>query len=324
MLSLAEIESTAALVHRALDPTPQICWPLLSERSGAETWVKHENHTPIGAFKIRGGLAYLAALREREPDVTGVITATRGNHGQSVALAARRLGLAATIVVPHGNSREKNAAMRAFGADLVETGHDFQAAYEHAGALAAERRLHFVRSFDRRLVAGVASYALELFRAVADLDTVYVPIGMGSGICATMAVRDALGLSTKVVGVVAANAPAYALSFEAGRALSTNRADTMADGLACRVPDEGALAAIRKGAERILRVSEAEIAAAMRHFFTDTHNLAEGAGAAALAGLLQEKQQMAGKRVAVILSGGNVDRDVFAPVLGATPPGPAD
>src|SRR6185437_855390 len=290
MLSLAEIESAATLVHRALDPTPQICWPLLSERSGAETWVKHENHTPIGAFKIRGGLAYLATLREREPDICGVIAATRGNHGQSVAMAARHLGLAAVIVAPHGNSRDKNAAMRAFGAELVEHGHDFQAAYEYSRELAAERRLHLVPSFDAALVAGVASYALELFRAVADIDTVYVPIGLGSGICGTMAVRDALGVKTKVVGVVAAKAPAYALSFAAGRAVATDSADTMADGLACRVPDAAALAAILKGAERIVTVSEDEIRAAMRHLFTDTHNVAEGAGAAALAGLLQEKE----------------------------------
>jgi len=315
MPTLVEIERAAALVHDVMLPTPQLSWPLLSARSGAEVWVKHENHTPIGAFKIRGGLAYLSALREREPGLRGVIAATRGNHGQSVALAAQRLGLAATIVAPHGNSRDKNAAMRAFGAELIEHGHDFQAAYEYSRELAAERRLHLVPSFDGDLVAGVASYALELLRAVADIDTVYVPVGLGSGICGTMAVRDALGLRTKVVGVVAANAPTYALSFAAGRPVATNSADTMADGLACRVPDTAALAAIRNGAERILAVSEDEIGAAMRHLFTDTHNVAEGAGAAALAGLLQEKERMAGKRVAIILSGGNVDRAVFASVL---------
>ena len=315
MIARAEIERAAALVHRVLLPTPLLFWPLLAARCGAEVLVKHENHTPIGAFKIRGGLAYLAALREREPDAGGVIAATRGNHGQSVALAAQRLGLAASIVVPHANSREKNAAMRGFGAELIEHGHDFQAAYEHARALADKRGLHFIRSFDRDLVAGVASYALELFGAVADLDTVYVPIGMGSGISGVIAVREALGLRTKVVGVVAANAPAYARSFAAGKPVATDSALTMADGLACRVPDEAALAAILGGAERILEVNEDEIRAAMRHLFTDTHNVAEGAGAAALAGLLQEKARMAGKRVAIILSGGNVDRDVFAGVL---------
>jgi threonine dehydratase len=315
MPNLAELERAAALVHRTLLPTPALCWPLLAARVGAETWVKHENHTPIGAFKIRGGLAYLAALREREPDMRGIIAATRGNHGQSVALAARRLGFAATIVVPEGNSRDKNAAMRAFDAELVEHGHDFQAAYEYSREVAAERRLHLVPSFDTALVAGVASYALELFRAVADIDTVYVPIGLGSGICGTMAVRDALGLNTKVVGVVAAKAPAYALSFSAGRAVATDSAETMADGLACRVPNAAALAAILKGAERVITVSDDEIRAAMRHLFTDTRNVAEGAGAAALAGLLQEKERMAGKRVAIIVSGGNVDRPLFASVL---------
>lgn len=317
MPELAEIERAAELVHRVLRPTPEICWPLLAARAGAEVWVKHENHTPIGAFKIRGGLTYLGALREREPGTVGVVTATRGNHGQSIALAASRLGLAATIVVPHGNSSEKNAAMRGFGAELIEQGHDFQAAYEHAAALAVERKLHFVRSFDRELVAGVATYALELFRSVADLDTVYVPIGLGSGISGVIAVRDALGLATDIVGVVAANAPAYALSIAAGKPIATNSADTVADGLACRVPDEAALAYLRRGVERILTVSEEEIAGAMRHLFTDTHNVAEGAGAAALAGLLQERGRVAGKRVAVILSGGNVDRAVFARVLAA-------
>jgi threonine dehydratase len=312
---LDAIERAAALVHAVMPPTPQIGWPLLAARCGAEVWVKHENHTPIGAFKMRGGLAYMAALREREPQVTGVVAATRGNHGQSVALAARRYGLAATIVVPHGNSREKNAAMAGFGATLVEHGRDFQAAYEYARDLAAERGLHFVRSFDRELVAGVASYALELFRAVGRLDAVYVPIGLGSGICGTIAARDALGLATEVVGVVAANAPSYALSFAAGRAVATDSAETMADGLACRVPDPDALAVILRGAARILTVGEDEIRAAMRYLYTDTHNLAEGAGAAALAALLQEKQRMAGRRVAIVLSGGNVDREVYAAVL---------
>jgi threonine dehydratase len=315
MLSLGDIEAAADLVHTVMLPTPAHCWPLLSERVGAEVWVKHENHTPLGAFKIRGGLVYMTDLKRREPKLKGVIAATRGNHGQSVAFACRRVGFPAFIVVPNGNSREKNAAMRAQGAELIEHGHDFQAAYEYARDLARERGLHPMPSFDRRLVAGVASYALELFRAVPDLDTVYVPIGLGSGICGTMAARDALGLKTKVVGVVAAEAPAYALSFAAGKPVSTNSADTMADGVACRVPDPDALALILKGAERIVSVSEAEIRAAMRHLFTDTHNLAEGAGAAALAGLLQEKDRMAGRRVAVIQSGGNIDRELYLSVL---------
>ena len=315
MLTLAQLDDAADLVHAVMPPTPQFCWPLLAARSGVELFVKHENHTPIGAFKVRGGLVYMADLRKSEPAVKGVISATRGNHGQSVALAARRHGLTATIVVPHGNSREKNAAMRALGAELVEEGGDFQAAAEHAAALAETRHLHFVRSFDERLVAGVASYALELLRGVADIDTVYVPIGLGSGICGMIQTRDALGLRTRVVGVVAAGAPSYALSFAAGKAVSTNAADTMADGLACRVPAPQAVEIILKGAERIVTVDEDEIRAAMRHLFTDTHNIAEGAGAATLAGLLKEKGRMAGKRVAIVLSGGNIDRALYAEVL---------
>jgi threonine dehydratase len=315
MLTLVDIERAADLVHAVLPATPAHCWPLLSARTGAEVWVKHENHTPIGAFKVRGGLTYMEALRREEPATTGVITATRGNHGQSVAFAARRNGLTATIVIPHGNSVEKNAAMRAFGAELIEHGHDFQAAYEHAMGLAADRKLHALRSFHPWLVRGVSTYGLELFRAVPDLDTVYVPIGLGSGICGVMAARDALGLTTRVVGVVAENAATYALSFEAGRPVPTNSSDTIADGMAVRIPDASALAFICKGAERIVRVSEAEIRAAMRHYFTDTHNVAEGAGAAALAGLLKERAAMGGKRVGLILSGGNVDRTIYRDVL---------
>jgi threonine dehydratase len=315
MSDLANLEAAAALVHRVVPPTPQYCWPLLGERVGAEVWVKHENHTPIGAFKLRGGLVYLDDLRRAEPGVRGVITATRGNHGQSIAYAAVRLGLTATIVVPHGNSSEKNLAMRAFGARLVEAGHDFQAAYEHAIGLTESEKLHLVRSYHPLLVRGVASYALELFRGVADLATIYVPIGLGSGISGMIAARDALGLTSEIVGVVAANAPAYALSVARGTAVATNSADTIADGLACRVPDEAALAVIRRGAGRIVTVSEAEIRRAMRILFTDTHNVAEGAGAAAFAAALQERGRLAGKRIAVVLSGGNVDRDVLAEVL---------
>jgi threonine dehydratase len=277
--------------------------------------VKHENHTPIGSFKIRGGLVYLDAVRRSQPDVRGVVTATTGNHGQSIALAAARLGVDATIVVPHGNSIEKNRAMAGFGARLVEAGHDFQAAFEHATELAARENRHFVRSYDPLLVRGVASYGLELFRAVPDLDVVYVPIGLGSGISGVIAARDSLGLRTEIVGVVAANAPAYALSFAAGVPVSTNSADTMAGGLAVRVPDPEALDIIRRGAARILTVSEAEMRRAMRILFSDTHNIAEGAGAAALAAALQERDRVAGERVAVIQSGGNIDRTLFAEVL---------
>jgi len=314
-IDLETLEEAAALVHRVVPPTPQYCWPLLSRRVGAEVWVKHENHTPIGAFKIRGGLVYLDCVRRLQPDIRGVVTATTGNHGQSIALAATRLGLAATIVVPHGNSIEKNRAMEAFGARLVEAGHDFQAAFEHATELAASERLHFVRSYDPLLVRGVASYALELFRAVPDLDVVYVPIGLGSGISGVIAARDALGLRTEIVGVVAAGAATYALSFAAGRPVSTDTVDTMAGGLAVRVPDPEALAIICRGAARIVTVSEAEMRQAMRILFADTHNVAEGAGAAPLAAALQERGRLAAKRVAMILSGGNIDRPLFANVL---------
>jgi len=314
MLTLPEIEDAARVVHAAMPPTPQYTWPLLARRTGCETWVKHENHTPIGAFKVRGGLVYMDRLA-RTAKPAGVVSATRGNHGQSIAVGAARAGIAATIVVPHGNSVEKNAAMRAFGAELVEEGHDFDAARAAAERLARERGLHMVPSFHRDLVAGVASYALELFRAAPPLDTVYVPIGLGSGICGTIAARDALSPGTRVVGVVSTGAPAYALSFAAGKVVATNSVDTMADGMAVRGPDAEALAIILKGADRIVSVSDAEIEAAMRAYFEDTHQVTEGAGAAALAALMQERERLAGRRVGLVLSGGNIDRPVYRRVL---------
>src|SRR6266478_1355750 len=315
MTDLDTLEAAAAIVRTVVPPTPQHCWPLLSRRVGAEVWVKHENHTAIGAFKIRGGVVYLADLRRAHPEIRGVITATTGNHGQSIAYSAAALGLAATIVVPQGNNPGKNRAMRGFGATLVEVGHDFQAAYEHAVALAEREQLHLVRSFHPLLVRGVASYALELFRAVAGLDTVYVPVGLGSGICGVIAARDALGLTTEVVGVVAENAPTYALSFAAGRPVPTNRSDTLAEGLAVRVPDPEALAIILKGAARIVTVSEDELRQASRAMFNDTRNLAEGAAAAPLAAALQERARLAGKRIALVQSGGNIERALFAELL---------
>jgi threonine dehydratase len=313
--NLTELDAAAEIVHRVVPPTPQHCWPLLSQRVGAELWVKHENHTQTGAFKIRGGVVYLDDLRRSQPGIAGVISATTGNHGQSIACAATRLGLKATIVVPHGNSPEKNRAMAGFGATLVEHGHDFQAAYEHAMAMAERDNLHPVRSFHPLLVRGVASYGLELFRAVPDLDTVYVPIGLGSGICGVIAAREALGLKIEIVGVVAANAPTYALSFAAGKPVVSNSADTFAGGLAVRVPDAAALDIIRRHVARIVTVTEAEMRQAMRIIFSDTHNLAEGAGAAPFAAALQERGKLAGKKVAVIQSGGNIDRALFAEIL---------
>ena len=308
------IEAAADLVHGAIGASPQISWPLLSQRIGAETWVKHENHLPTGAFKVRGGLTYIDHLRREQPGVRGVIAATRGNHGQSIAFAARQFGLPCVVVVPRGNSRSKNAAMRAYGAELIEAGDDFQAAYEATQAIAEERKLHFVRSFHPMLVEGVSTYGWELLRAVPDLATIYVPIGLGSGICGTIRARDLVGLKTEIVGVVSENAAAYALSFEARRPASTNSADTIADGVACRVPAENALEIIWRGAARIIRVSEDEIKAAMRTYFADTHNVAEGAGATPLAAALKDKQRRPGK-VGLILSGGNVDTDVYAQVL---------
>jgi len=313
--SLEDLEAAAEIVHRVLPPTPQICWPLLCARTGSEVWVKHENHTPLGAFKLRGGLVYMQELRQRDSDLRGVIAATRGNHGQSIAFAAKRAGLQAVIVVPHQNSAEKNAAMRSLGALLIEHGDDFQEAYEHAAHLAVVDHLHLVPSFDSALIRGVASYALELFREVAGLHSIYVPIGMGSGICGCIAVRDALGLDTEIIGVVAASAPAYVRSLASGRTVSAKVEPTIADGMACRTPNPVALQIISAGASRIVTVEEEEIRAAMRHLFSDTHNTAEGAGAAAFAALLKESERMRGRRVAVILSGGNVDSETFGRVL---------
>ncbi len=310
-----KMAAAADAVHRQIGASPQICWPLLARRAGTELWVKHENHLPTGAFKVRGGLTYMANLRRDQPQVTGVVAATRGNHGQSVAFAAAKQGLQATVLVPLGNSTAKNAAMRALGAELIEHGHDFQAAYEFAQDLARERGLHMVSSFHPWLIEGVATYPVELFTACPDLDTVYVPIGLGSGICSTIAARDMLGLRTKVVGVVSAHAAAYALSFKAGQAVSTNSADTIADGMACRVPVAEALSILLRGAERIVEVTDDEVKAAMRAYFDDTHNVAEGAGAAALAALLKDGAAQAGRKVGVVLSGGNVDAPLFRSVL---------
>jgi threonine dehydratase len=320
LFTLDDLHHAAALVRTVVPPTPQFAWPLLAERTGVEIVLKHENHTPTGAFKVRGGLVYLDGLRRAGGLPPGLVTATRGNHGQSVALAARSFGLPAVVVVPEGNSREKNSAMRAFGAELVIAGRDFDESRGVAASIAAERGYHFVPSFHVDLVRGVATYALELFTAAPDLAAVYVPIGMGSGIAAVITVRDLLGLETEVIGVVAENAPAYALSFEAGHPVRTNSAATFADGLACRDPDGQALAIIRAGAARVLRLSEDAFAEAIRVLYEDTHNLAEGAGAAALAGLLAERERWQGRRVGAILCGGNIDREVFAEVLaGRTP-----
>lgn len=322
LFSRDDLTDAVAIVRQLIAPTPAYAWPLLEARTGVKVVVKHENHTPTGAFKIRGGLVYLDSLRRAGRMPPGLVTATRGNHGQSVALAAARSGIPAVIVVPEGNSVEKNAAMRAFGAEVVVAGRDFDDSRVAAAQIAEERGYHPVPAFHAELVKGVATYAHELFTAVADLAAVYVPIGMGTGISGLITVRDLLGLDTEIIGVVAEKAPAYALSFNAGERVCTESARTFADGVACREPQAVPLALIRGGAARILQLREEEIAEAIRICFTDTHNVAEGAGAAALAGLIRERGRYAGQRVAVVLSGGNIDSAVFAEVLAGRLPEP--
>jgi threonine dehydratase len=315
--TLAEIEAAAALVRPVVPATPQFTWPLLNARAGGELWVKHENHTQLGAFKIRGGLVYLAHLVQREPGVRGVIAATRGNHGQSVAFAAQRHGLAAVIVVPHGNSAAKNAAMRSLGAELIEHGADFQAALEHAGQLAGARGLHLVPSFHTDFVSGVAVSALDFLRGTPPLDAVYVPIGLGSGICGMMAARAALGLPVKIIGVASDAAPAIALSFAAKNLVAHAVSTRIADGLACSTPNATALEHILHGVERIVRVTDDETEAALRACFADTHNVIEGAAAAGLAAVLRDRAVVAGRRIGLVLTGGNIDTPVLARVLAA-------
>ncbi|WP_299744790.1 threonine dehydratase [uncultured Tateyamaria sp.] len=320
MLTPSDLETAAAFVHARMAPTPQHHWPLLSAATGAEVWVKHENHTPTGAFKVRGALTFMDWLVRTHPDVPGICTATRGNHGQGQAWAATNAGLTAKVYVPRGNSVEKNAAMRAFGAELIEFGDDFDTARVEAYRVADAEGLFIVPPYHPELVRGVATYAYELFSAPPELDTVYVPIGCGSGICGTIMARDALGLSTKVVGVVSDQAQTAKLSVEAGRLVETNSAATFADGMAVRVPVQEAFDIYSKGTERIIAVSDDEVADAIRLYFTATHNVAEGAGAAPLAGLMQERAQMEGKSVGVILCGGNIDTGWFRTVLdGHTP-----
>jgi threonine dehydratase len=311
MFDLKELERAHEIVGQAVPPTPAHAWPLLAQRLGTTIVVKHENHTPTSAFKVRGGLVYLDRLKRERPNTPGIISATRGNHGQSLAFAASRHGVPVTIYVPHGNSVEQNRAIRGFGAELVEHGEDFQAAREEAYRRAETNGLEIVPAFHPDLVLGVATYALELLRKARDLDVLYVPIGQGSGICGCILARDLLGLRTEIVGVQSTEAPSYALSFAAGAVVTTETSNTRADGVATRIPDADAVAIICKGASRVVQVTDDEIASAMRAYWTDTHNLAEGAGAAALAAALQEKKKLQGKRVGLVLSGGNIDFDRF-------------
>jgi threonine dehydratase len=317
---LSELESAAQLVYRVMSPTPLLGWPKLSRRAGCSVFVKHENHNPTGAFKVRGGIIYLDRLSREQPAIPGVISATRGNHGQSIAFAACRAGIPATVYVPDGNSPDQNSAIAAFGATVVEFGRDFDQARHEAFRVAADRGLHFIPSFHRDLIAGVASYALELFRAAGELDAVYVGVGMGSGICGLITVRDLLGLKTEIIGVGPINAPATALSFAAGKATTAASANTFADGLATREPNADAVAILCRGVSRFVQVSEDAIAAAMRFYFDDAHQIAEGASAAPLAALLQDGARMANKKVALVLSGGNIERARYLQVLrGETP-----
>lgn len=313
--TLADIEAAAQVVYQDFAATPQYRWGLLSERLGADCWLKHENHTPVGAFKIRGGLTYFDQLGRSGALPREVISATRGNHGQSMGWAARRHGVACTIVVPQGNSVEKNAAMRALGVTLIEHGEDFQEAREHAIGLAAERGAHMVPSFHKDLLRGVSTYWWEFLRAVPQLQVAYVPIGQGSGACAAIAAKHALGHGVRIVGVVSRHATTYADSLAAGRVVEAPVTTVLADGMACRVADPAALDILAPHLDHIVQVSDDEVAAAMRAIFTDTHNVAEGAGAAAFAAAMQERQQIAGQSVGLALTGGNVDATVFARVL---------
>lgn len=322
MITQGILDEATGIVRRHFGPTPAYAWPLLAEAVGAEVWVKHENATPTGAFKVRGGLVYMERLRRERLGVSGIVSATRGNHGQSLAYAGRHSGVPVVIVVPHGNSVEKNAAMAGFGAQLVVHGADFQEAREYSVTLARERGLEPVPPLHLDLVAGVATYAKEFFDAAGELDAVFVPVGMGSGCAGLMAVRDLLGLRTKIIGVVSELAPAYALSFSAGNVISTESAHTFIDGVACRQPDPTAFAAMRQGVSHFVRVSDDEAAAAMRLMFRTTHQLPCPSGACALAALIQEKQHWQGRRVGVVMTSSNVDTDVAAAVLSGTTPSP--
>jgi len=313
--NLQDIEESAQVVYRAFAATPQYAWPLLTEKLGTTCWVKHENHTPVGAFKIRGGLTYFDQLARSATLPKAVFSATRGNHGQSIGWAARAHGVACTIVVPLGNSAEKNAAMRALGVTLIEHGADFQESREHAIALAAERGAHIVPSFHINLLRGVATYWWELFKAVPDLDVVYVPIGQGSGACSAIAAKLALGHRARIVGVVSAHATTYADSLAAGHVVEAPVTTLLADGMACRVADPEALAILQGQIDHIIKVTDAEVAQAMRDIFACTHNVAEGAGAAAYAAAWQERATLRGQSVGISLSGGNVDSAMFAEVL---------
>ena len=305
------------VVNQYVPRTPARRWPLIERVTGTTTWIKHENHNPTGAFKVRGGLMFMNHLSPEQRQL-GVVSASRGNHSQSLAYAGSVFGVPVTIVVPEGNSPDKNAATKAFGAELVIHGSDFQEAAEYSKVLATERGLLAVPAIHPWLIEGVATYAAELHEDVPGLDVIYVPIGMGSGICANIAVRDLLGTNTEIVGVVAEAADAYALSFEAGAVVTTPTADTFVDGVACRTPDPAAVAIIVAGAARVVRISDAKAAEAMTLMYRSTHNLAEPAGAIGLAAALAERERNGGRRIAVVETGGNADFDVLTQAFATT------
>lgn len=303
------------LVMQHLRRTPTWSYPALSRELGCELFIKHENHQPIGAFKVRGGISLMASLSDLERG-RGVVAATRGNHGLSLAYAARLFGTRAVIVVPHGNNPEKNEAMRALGAELVEYGRDFDEACQQAERLVASQGLRYIHSAEEpAMLAGVASLGIELFEDVPDLDYVFVPVGLGSGICGICLARGVLSPRTQVVGVQAERAPSIYLSWKQKRLVTTESADTFADGLATRVPAELTLEVIQRDVADFVAVGEGAIAWAIRDLLRYTHNLAEGAGAAPLAAIRERRDWVRGKRVAMIMSGGNIDTATLKRVL---------
>ena len=325
MLTREALDAAVALVGQVVPPTPQYRWPRLCEALGTEMWLKHEDQTPTGAFKVRGGVVYVDDVRRRREAgeaVAGIASATRGNHGQSLALSGTRLGVPVLVGVPECNSADQNRAIEAHGAELLVAGADFEETRAQVAREAERRGYELVPAFHPLLVAGVATYWLEFFTVRPDLDVVYVAIGMGSGICAAIGVRDLLGLDTEVVGVVTEGAPTWALSLEAGEVVPTDAARTWCDGVATRNPPPEAFDVVRRGAARVLRVSDEQAADACRLLFDTTHHVAEGAAGVVLAGAWQERDRLRGREVGAVLCGANVDRDVFREVLAGGTPSP--
>ncbi len=314
-VSFQGILAARKTVYRHLKPTPLIGHPLLSEWLGFPAWVKHENHNPTGSFKIRGGFNLVSHLSESEKS-RGVITATRGNHGQSVALACRTYGVRCVIAVPEGNNPEKNEAMKAFGSELLVHGRDFDEARERVEQIQAEQRLRYIHSANEPLlVEGVGTYALEILEELPDVDCILVPVGGGSGISGVLTAVRAAAPKVQVIGVQAANAPSIYLSWKKGEKVTTDSADTMADGLATRVPFEMTFDIIHRYVDEVVTVTEEELMEAVFRIFQTTHNVAEGAGAATTAAAFKLRSRLAGKKVALVLSGGNITASLFQQVL---------